>query len=234
VTRVWSERARESEIEPSLYTADLTRLGEQIRSLMDAGALVFHFDVGDGRFIEPITLGPIVLDSIAPMIEARGGCIDCHLMTVEPENHFRQIARAGGHSVTFHVEACDDPPRAVALARELELGVGIAFNPETSVETALAAAEGVDLVLCMSIHPGYSGQEFMPEALGRISALRAALPDDVVVQVDGGISAENVAEVHAAGAGLVVAGSSIFGAADVAAAYVTLAAELERAQSLAL
>lgn len=232
MTSVWREGARESEVEPSLYAADLARLGEQIQSLMDAGALVFHFDVGDGRFIEPITLGPIVLESIVPMIEARGGWVDCHLMTVEPEKHFGQIARAGGQSVTFHVEACDDPPRAVALARELGLGVGLALNPETAVEDALAAAEGVDLVLCMSIHPGYSGQEFMPGALERIAALRAGLADDVFVQVDGGITAENVAEVHAAGAGLVVAGSSIFGAADVAAAYVALAAELERVQPL--
>jgi ribulose-phosphate 3-epimerase len=233
VTSVWRERPRAVEVEPSLYAADFARLGEQIERLLDGGARVFHFDMGDGRFVEPITIGPIVLESIAPVIEARGGILDCHLMVIEPERHFRQIAGAGGHTVTFHVEACDDPSRAVALARELDLGVGISFNPETRVEEALAAAEGVDLVLCMSIHPGYSGQEFMPEALERIATLRAGLPDRVLVQVDGGISLENVGEVHAAGANLIVAGSSIFGAKDVAGAYGKLASELERAQPLA-
>jgi ribulose-phosphate 3-epimerase len=226
---VWHDRIGGFVIEPSLYAADFARLGDQIERLMDAGARVFHFDIGDGRFIEPITMGPIVLESLAPMIEARGGILDCHLMVVEPERHFRQIAAAGGHSVTFHVEACEDVPRAIDLARDLRLGVGIAFNPETEAHDALAAAEGVDLVLCMSIHPGYSGQRFMPEALGRIAALRLALADDVLVQVDGGISAENLDEVHASGADLIVAGTSIFGRKDVAAAYLELASELARA-----
>jgi ribulose-phosphate 3-epimerase len=219
----------ELEVEPSLYAADLARLGDQIERLMDAGARVFHFDIGDGRFIEPITMGPIVLESIAPMIEARGGVLDCHLMVVEPEKHFRQIAGAGGHSVTFHVEACEDPAPAIALARELGLGVGLAFNPETSVEKTLAAAKGVDLVLCMSIHPGYSGQEFLPEAPERIAALRTSLSDEVRVQVDGGIGLENIGDVHSAGADLIVVGSSIFGADDVASAYAELAGELARA-----
>jgi ribulose-phosphate 3-epimerase len=222
------ERAGAAQIEPSLYAADFARLGEQIDDLMDAGARMFHFDVGDGRFVKPITIGPIVLESIAPLIEERRGFLDCHLMIVEPERHFGQIAKAGGHSVTFHVEACDDASRAVALARELGLGVGIALNPETAVDDALAAADGVDLVLCMSIHPGYSGQEFMPEALGRIAELRAALPDDVQVQVDGGINGRNVREVHRAGADLIVAGSSVFGRGDVGRSYCELASKLAR------
>jgi ribulose-phosphate 3-epimerase len=232
VTTVWRERIRGAEIEPSLYAADFARLGQQIHSLMDAGARVFHYDIGDGRFIEPITVGPIVLESIAPMIEARGGVLDCHLMVVEPEKHFLQVARAGGHSVTFHVEASDDPRRAVALARELGLGVGIAFNPETPAEVALTAADGVDLVLCMSIHPGYSGQEFMPDALERIASLRKGLSDEVLVQVDGGINSQNVAKVHGAGVDLIVVGSSIFGVADVARAYVKLACEVTPAELL--
>jgi ribulose-phosphate 3-epimerase len=219
-----------AELEPSLYAADFARLGEQIEILMDAGARVFHFDIGDGRFIEPITIGPIVIESIAPLIEARGGALDCHLMVVEPERHFAQVAKAGGHSVTFHVEACAEPSRAVALARALGLGVGVALNPETSVEQVLAASEDVDLVLCMSIHPGYSGQLFMPEALKRIAALRARLPADMLVQVDGGIGAENVAEVHGSGADLLVAGSSIFGAEDVGSTYTQLASELTQTQ----
>jgi ribulose-phosphate 3-epimerase len=215
-------------IEPSLYAADFARLGEQIDDLLDVGARIFHFDVGDGRFVEPITIGPIVLESIAPQIQERRGFLDCHLMVVEPERHFAQIAGAGGHSVTFHIEACDDPSRAVALARELGLGVGVAFNPDTSVDDVLAAAEGVDLVLCMSIHPGYSGQAFMPEALERIAALRSALPGDVLVQVDGGVNEKNIAEVHRAGADLIVAGSSIFGHENAARSYTELTAKLPR------
>ena len=170
----WREWVRTVEIEPSLYAADFAQLGDQIRGLLDGGALVFHFDVGDGHFVEPITIGPIVLESIAPIIHERGGVIDVHLMVEEPDKHIPQIARAGGDSVTFHVEASGDPGTTIALARELELGVGVAFKPETTVTDAAKAAEGADLCLCMSIEPGYSGQEFMPEALPRIEELRFA------------------------------------------------------------
>jgi ribulose-phosphate 3-epimerase len=221
----WRDWVRGVEIEPSLYAADFANLGAQIVKLLDAGVRVFHYDVGDGHFIEPITIGPIVLESIGPLIRAGGGVLDCHLMVSEPEKHFAQIKHAGGESVTFHVEATDDPARTTALARELGLGVGIAFNPETRVEDAVAAAEGVDLALCMSIHPGYSGQEFMPEAYDRIAALRAALPPEVHVQVDGGVKPENVGEVHRAGADLLVVGSGIFAAPDIAAAYGEIATD---------
>src|SRR6185312_13689663 len=132
-------------IEPSLYASDFSRLGVQLETLTGAGARVFHFDVGDGHFIPEITVGPIVLASISPLVRGWGARLDCHLMVAEPERHFEAIARAGGDSVTFHVEACDDPVRAVAAARTLGLGVGLAFNPETAVGDAVAAADGVDL-----------------------------------------------------------------------------------------
>ena len=170
-----------------------------MRHLLNAGARVFHFDVGDGHFVEPITIGPVVLRSIAPMIHQAGGVIDVHLMVTNPEHHFQQVSEAGGDSVTFHVEACEEPWNAIALARAQDLGVGVAFNPETSVEDAVAASLGADLVLCMSIHPGYSGQEFMPEALPRIRDLRSQLHERVVVQVDGGITQDNVRTVYEAG-----------------------------------
>ena len=218
----WRSWARTVEIEPSLYAADFARLGDQIRALLDAGARVFHFDVGDGHFVEPVTMGPIVLRSISPLVHERGGVLDCHLMVDNPEHHLRQIAEAGGDSVTFHVEVSDEPSATVGLARELGLGAGLAFNPETDVAEAAAAAGGCDLVLCMSIRPGYSGQSFLPEALDRIRELRRRIPDGVFVQVDGGISGENVAAVHEAGADLIVAGSSIFGREDLRRAYVEL------------
>jgi ribulose-phosphate 3-epimerase len=219
----WTDWPRGPEIEPSLYAADFARLGAQIEELLDAGVRIFHFDVGDGHFVEPVTIGPVVLQSIAPIVHARGGVLDCHLMVDNPERHIPQIADAGGDSVTFHVEVADDPAPLVAEARERGLGVGLSFNPETTVAAAVEAAQGVDLVLCMSIHPGYSGQKFLPESLDRIRELRAALPDEVLVQVDGGITAGNVAAVREAGASLIVAGSAVFGGADIGEAYRGLA-----------
>jgi ribulose-phosphate 3-epimerase len=214
------EWARGVELEPSLYAGDFANLGDQIRRLLDAGARVFHFDVGDGHFVPPVTIGPVVLRSIAPLVHDGGGRLDCHLMVDDPAHHFEEIARSGGDSVTFHVEATHDAPRVAARAREHGLGVGIAFNPGTAVETAAAAAGGADLCLCMSIQPGYSGQAFMPESLVRIERLRALV--DCHVQVDGGIGRENARLVREAGANLLVAGTSIFGAADLAAAYRAL------------
>lgn len=216
----WSKWvSRSVEIEPSLYAADFSRLGEQIDELLDAGARIFHCDMGDGHFIPEVTIGPVVLSSISGLVHERGGVLDCHLMVSDPERHFQSIARAGGDSVTFHVEVVDDAGRAVAAARDLGLGVGIAFNPETTVEEAAGAGVEADVVLCMSIRPGYSGQTFMPEAFARIEALRARLPSDVHVQVDGGISDDNVAAAHAAGADLIVAGSAVFWSGEPATAY---------------
>jgi ribulose-phosphate 3-epimerase len=215
----WRDWVRTVEIEPSLYAADFAELGEQIRALLDAGTRIFHFDVGDGHFVEPITIGPVVIQSIAPLIHERGAVLDVHLMVEEPEKHIPQVARAGGDSVTFHVEASVDPATTIAFAREHDLGVGVAFKPDTAVPDAAKAAEGADLCLCMSIEPGYSGQEFMPEALDRIRELRSLLPDEMFVQVDGGITSGNVREVREAGASLLVAGSAIFGRVDLPLAY---------------
>jgi ribulose-phosphate 3-epimerase len=219
----WAEWADGVAIEPSIYASDFSRLGVQLETLRLAGAKVFHFDVGDGHFIPEITIGPVVLASISPLVRGFGARIDCHLMVSEPERHFEAVAKAGGDSVTFHVEACDDPARAAAAARSLGLGVGVAFNPETSVQDAVAAADGVDLALCMSIHPGYSGQAFMPESLRRLEELRAALPPTVRVQVDGGINGETVRAARDAGADLLVAGSAVFWSDDPGAAYRELA-----------
>jgi ribulose-phosphate 3-epimerase len=214
----WREWVRTVEIEPSIYAADFTRLGDQIQSLLNAGVRIFHFDVGDGHFIPPVTIGPIVLQSIAPMIHRMDGRIDCHLMVDNPPHHFEEIAAAGGDSVTFHVEAVDDVATVMAEAREHGLGVGIAFNPGTEVDIAAEAAnQGADLCLCMSIVPGYSGQEFMEDAYVRIERLRTLV--DCFVQVDGGVKQENVKQVHEAGADLLVVGSGIFASEDLTQAY---------------
>jgi ribulose-phosphate 3-epimerase len=217
----WREWIRTVEIEPSLYAADFAHLGDQIESLVRAGARVFHFDIGDGHFVEPITMGPIVLQSISGLIHAQGGVVDCHLMTENPSKHFGAVARAGGDSVTFHYEAVRDVRGCVQAAREHELEVGLAFKPGTAVEDAVAAATGgdVDVALCMTIEPGYSGQEFLEGSLERLALTRQLLPEHVHVQADGGIGEENVRTVHEAGVTLIVAGSSIFAREDLPRAY---------------
>ena len=215
----WHDWIRTVEIEPSIYAADFSRLGEQLDVLLRTGARVFHFDVGDGQFVPPITTGPIVLKWIAPIIHHHGGVVDCHLMVENPERHFEAIREAGGDSVTVHYETVTDYKAILALAREQGLEAGLAFNPGTTPEAAANAAEGYDLVLCMSINPGYSGQEFMPESIERVKRLRELVPSEMHIQVDGGIGPDNVRSVYDAGADLLVTGTSIFGREDLPRSY---------------
>ena len=222
----WRDWVRTVEVEPSLYAADFSRLGEQIEALLQAGVRIFHFDMGDGHFVPPVTIGPIVLQSIAPLVHRLGGRLDCHLMVERPERHFEAIAQAGGDSVTFHYEAVQDTAAIARRAREHELEVGLVFNPETEPEQVAEVADPFDLVLCMSIQPGYSGQAFMPAALGRIERLRGLLPPETLIQVDGGIGPDNIRLVRDAGANLFVAGTSIFGRENIIEAYNRLVQEL--------
>jgi ribulose-phosphate 3-epimerase len=224
----WNDWIRTVEVEPSIYAADFSRLGEQIETLVRAGVRIFHYDIGDGHFIEPITMGPIVLQSISKLIHDGGAYVDCHLMTETPQKHFKAVKEAGGDSVTVHYEACPDLQSVVAAALEHELQIGLAFKPATSAAEAAGAAlkSKVDMVLCMSIEPGYSGQAFMPEALDRIRTLRSVLPETVPVQVDGGIGPDNIRKVYDAGAELFVAGTSIFAREDLPRAYRRLLQEL--------
>jgi ribulose-phosphate 3-epimerase len=217
----WRDWIRGIEVEPSLYAADFAILGQQIDLLLGAGVRIFHFDVGDGHFVPPVTIGPIVLQSISARIHDAGAVVDCHLMTENPQKHFEATKQAGGDSVTVHLEAVEDLSEVVAAARRNDLQIGLAFKPETGPADAVRAATdaGVDIVLCMSIEPGYSGQEFMESAYRRIRETRDLLPDGIPLQVDGGVDSENIAAVRAAGAALFVAGSSIFSSGDVPAAY---------------
>ena len=189
----WDSWIRDGrEIEPSLYAADFTRLGEQIDVLLAAGCRVFHFDVGDGHFVPPVTIGPVVLRSIAPMIHAAGGVVDCHLMVSDPAHHFPEFAESGADSVTFHVEATDDPVERWPQRRApTGLRSASPSSPATTPARAATAAEsaGADMILCMSIEPGYSGQAFMPEAFARIEELATLV--DIPIQVDGGVGEAN-------------------------------------------
>ena len=215
----WRDWTRGTEIEPSIYAADFARLGEQLDEVLGAGARILHFDIGDGHFVPPVTIGPVVLRSIEAMVHEAGGVLDCHLMVENPARHFRELAESGADSVTFHVEVVDDVASVVDEARSLGLGAGVAFNPGTDVDAAADAAWDVDLALCMSIDPGYSGQAFLAEALPRIARLRSLLPESVSVQVDGGINADTAPRARAAGADLLVAGSAVFCQGNAAAAY---------------
>jgi ribulose-phosphate 3-epimerase len=222
---VW-DRIRDVEVEPSLYAADFARLGEQIDQLLAAGVRVFHYDVGDGHFVEPIIIGPIVLQSIAERIHDGGALVDVHLMVESPERYFEPFREAGADSVTFHFEAVEDVAATVAAARQHALAVGISLKPRTPVDEVAAAATeaGADLVLCMSIEPGYSGQQFMPEAFERLSRLRELLPASTHLQVDGGVKRDNIRAAHEAGADLLVAATAVFQDGDIGEAYRGLVA----------
>ena len=221
----WDRWIRTVEIEPSLYAADFGHLAEQVEVLLRTGTRVFHWDVGDGHFVPPITMGPVVLKAIAPLVHQFEGVVDVHLMTETPEKHFEEFAEAGADSVTFHLEAVSDVAAVARHARDLELQCGLAIKPGTAVEDAAAAAEHVDIVLVMSVEPGYSGQEFMPDALARVQQLKAFVGAKPV-QVDGGIGPDNVRSIYDVGATLLVAGTSIFQREDLPRAYRRLVQEL--------
>ena len=217
----WDDWVRTVEVEPSLYAADFSRLGEQVEVLVRAECRIFHWDVGDGHFVPPVTMGPIVLKWVAPLIHDGGGVVDVHLMVEHPERHIPPFAETGADSVTVHFETCPNLGDVVALAREHGLRVGMALNPETSVDEAARAAREaeVDLVLCMSVHPGYSGQAFIPESVERVAQLRSLLPSSMHLQVDGGVGPENIKSLEEAGASLFVAATAIFGREDLPRSY---------------
>ena len=213
------EWTRGVEIAPSIYAADLGRLGAQVDSLLDAGTRIFHIDVGDGHFIPPVTIGSVVVEALAPRVHKRGGRLDCHLMVTNPDAQIPIMAAAGADSVTFHVEATNDAEATIEIARREGVQVGVTLNPATSVKALASVSNRVDLALLMSVVPGYSGQSLLPEAIDRLRELRAMVPRQCKVQIDGGISAENVSLVRDAGAEVIVAGSAVFDASAPARAY---------------
>jgi ribulose-phosphate 3-epimerase len=221
-----SERMRKlieaPRVAPSILSADFSKLGAQVEEVMDAGARVIHFDVMDGHFVPPITIGPLVLSGIADQVHAAGGAVDVHLMIEAPDRQIEEFTQAGADSITFHAEATPHANRVLHGIRELGCLAGIAINPATPVE-ALAELRGyADVVLCMTINPGWGGQAFLDSSLDKLERLRP-LVGDARIEVDGGIATATAAPVAAAGASLFVAGSAIFGAADPAQAYLDIA-----------
>jgi ribulose-phosphate 3-epimerase len=210
-------------VAPSILSADFAKLGSQIEEVMDAGARVIHFDVMDGHFVPPITLGPLVAGSIADRVHAAGGAIDVHLMIEQPERHIESFAAAGADSITFHEEATPHANRTLAAIRELGCLAGIALNPGTPAEALAELRDLADIVLCMTVNPGWGGQSFIESSPDKVSRL-APLAGKAKIEVDGGIDASTAGSVAAAGASLFVAGSAVFGTADPAAAYGEIAA----------
>lgn len=221
-----SERMREliesPRVAPSILSADFGRLGAQIAEVMDAGARVIHFDVMDGHFVPPITIGPLVLAGIADLVHDAGGVVDVHLMIEAPECQIEEFAKAGADSIAFHAEATPHANRTLAAIRELGCLAGIALNPGTPAE-AISELRGLaDVVLCMTVNPGWGGQAFIESSPCKVERLRA-LAAEAKIEVDGGVDVATAGSVAAAGASLFVAGSAVFGADDPAQAYADIA-----------
>ena len=220
---------KEFRIAPSILSADFARLGDEVRDVIAAGADLIHFDVMDNHYVPNLTVGPLVCEAIRPLATVP---IDVHLMVKPVDRIIPDFAKAGADIVSFHPEASEHIDRTLGLIREHGCKAGLVFNPATPLDYLDHVMDKVDLILIMSVNPGFGGQSFIRSALAKIADARKRIDAsgrDIWLEVDGGVKADNIAEIARAGADTFVAGSAIFGDKDRAAAIARMRAELKRA-----
>jgi ribulose-phosphate 3-epimerase len=224
-------------IAPSILSADFACLGEEVRAVINAGCDVIHFDVMDNHYVPNLTIGPLVCEAVRPHAKRADGSkvpIDVHLMVKPVDRIVPDFAKAGADIISFHPEASDHIDRTLGLIRENGCKAGLVFNPATPLSYLDYVMDKVDLILIMSVNPGFGGQKFIPSALTKLREARARIEQsgrDIWLEVDGGVKADNIAEIARAGADTFVAGSAIFGASDYNATVAAMRAELAKVKS---
>ena len=217
-------------IAPSILSADFARLGEDVQAVLDAGADIVHFDVMDNHFVPNLTIGPMICDALKNFgVEAP---IDVHLMVEPVDRIIPDFAKAGASYITFHPEASRHVDRSLGLIRDEGCKAGLVFNPATPLSWLEHVIDKVDMVLIMSVNPGFGGQKFIPAALDKLSEARKIIDAsglEVRLEIDGGVKVDNIGEIAAAGADTFVAGSAIFGSDDYASTITAMRAEIDKA-----